>query len=749
MKKRLFVSIVLFSLCSLAIAKSPLKGLPKTCDVQKPFYAFLGNDQASLDNFAKDLYGQQSTRPFYGYWDVYSDRNDNPTYTAPAAKQKFTSLSFREKVRIATIRRGMALVYTVPEDSPESYPALPRNPEWKGWIPMSNLLYYDHALIDQNGVYIRALLKDDMEYAAHTVLTAKLYESPTDRFGPIDLPNKINSYFYVVKEEQGMYLLATHHQISNRENIYGWVAASSLIIWRGRSAIEPTWDITDYSYFAQNSVHCNLMSTNGRVLGSIKFSDESNVAMADQDVYRMKKGLWRFPVIEAAEDSYACAISGRSKFLKETSKKIPVTVEIEDNDESPNINILFVMDGSRLYEPFFPLVAERVALLGNTGGKAGKIKVGATIYHDSRNNEYMIEKIQLTDPSNQELYDFIDQGGEYGFRDNLSEAPLLSALKSNVESAECTADEENVIIVIGGRGDSSDGISPDDVREMLSDKNFSVYALQVQNNDGTNAYRMFNYLMSDIIQATIQSRLQVPVLSVRENEGEWESTVTTFSAHGYDSAVYDTEVSVNGGIMTEEEFSSLLDNVFNKIGEKASAYGSISSVYPEFFRNTEVKRLEKGHSFFKEVALFDEQEFDDLCVMFGKLNELYLTQNPDRNAFSQVLLAKKPSVFRIEKDNVLSPYDPHEKITRSFNSLGYRQILSLIEGLTETGPYYYGRTLKDLTSNKSVPKEEYDFILADLSRIYYRLLEIKNTPTIYRSIINGQPHYWVPVEDLR
>ena len=747
--KRIVVSVLFLSLALFTFAKSPIKGLPKECQVQRPMYSVLKNDRISIDGFAEKGFGQQTSEPMYGYWDVYSDRSDNPTYTSASASTQYSTLGFKEKVRIARIRKGFALVYSIPVDDSSVFPALPLAVDWKGWVPMSNLVYVSKTLINSEGVYIRALLKDDMEYTSPVVLTAKLFEGPLDRFKPIELPNKINSFFYVIKEEEGMHLLATDPDISDPESIYGWVADNNLLVWDNRTALEPNWDIADYDFFSKNGIGCNLLSADGRIIGLLPFNKTSKIAASDQDTYRMKGGLWRYPVLKSKPDSYFCAVSGRSGYLKEQSKKIPVNDSGYVSKTGGEINIMFVLDGSRLYEPFYPIIAERISLLNNVGGNSGSIKVGATIYHDVRNSEFMIESFPLSDPGDSGLFDFIDQGGQYGFRDNLSEAPLLAAIQATVDNADISPDAENVIVVVGGRGDSTDNLKPDDIAGSLAAKNISVYALQVQNNSATNAYRMFNYMMSDVIQANIEDQMNVPVQSSREKNDNEISTTTVFSAHGYDSTIYDMIVSVDNGIMSEDDFSELLELVFNRIGEASFSYSSFSSVYPEFFRLVGVKRSEQNHKFFKEVALFSNEEFDSLCSMFSRLNELYLSKNPNRSLFQDILLINMPTSYRLVNEKTVVPYDSQDKIKSALNSMGYRQVLSLIEGLSEITPYYSGHALKDIMSTKSVPEEEYEFILADLSRIYYRLLAIKNTPSIYRSIINGEPHYWVPVDDLR
>ena len=56
-------------------------------------------------------FGQDKAPRNKTFWVVYSDRDDNPTYTTAGGTAKYKSLTMNEQLRIAQIKSGYALVY--------------------------------------------------------------------------------------------------------------------------------------------------------------------------------------------------------------------------------------------------------------------------------------------------------------------------------------------------------------------------------------------------------------------------------------------------------------------------------------------------------------------------------------------------------------------------------------------------------------------------------------------------------------
>ena len=747
-----------FVLCPLSAKPVQIKGIPKDCKVHKPAYSqdFL-NDELFASFISK---GYESSEKTNLYWDVFSDRSNNVTYTSNSMDTPYSELGFKEKVRIARIRNGVALVYKA-NDIPSTFPQIPTGIEWAGWIPMANLIITEKVIVNDTGVPFSVLVKDKIDFDSKLKLDSKLYFNPTGKAEDISLPNCPNSIFYAVEQEGDFVLLATDPDISDASHIYGWMKWDDVQIWKTRIALEPTWDILDNAFFSQSDHTSLIQGANEETIGSIDFVRGQDGAKFTPEYRRLPSGSWRYPIIYNTPDFSLCAIPGQSSFLNNPSLRIPVLAGQDASEDSFNlvpdssdegINIMFVIDGSRLYEPFFPILAERLSLLGNANGLS-RIKAGALIYHDSRSGENMTELHELTKPDDASLYEFIDMGGLYGFKDNLSEAPLLTALDEVIDNAGFDAQAQNFIILIGGRGDSSDShLIPSGIAQRLSDGNIGLYALQVQNNSGTAAYRLFGYLLDDIIRQSVERKLETSVSAMCETNAEY-SFITYYGDSSNSTEVFDGYQAINSGLMSEEDFDVNLEMILQRVNRSVdSSVGhsaNLSSAYPQFFRTGTLESVWNGRKPFKQVALFSSNDFDWLLTLYGRLNGMHLISLVNRDEFVSILMEYLPPFFKIEGANSYYPYNKmnEEAAAAGIKKMGLYQLLSLIEGV-QVENAYPGPALKDILSPKVVSNEEFLSILADFSRRYYRLLTIRNTPALYSTYINDQTYFWIPCEDL-
>ena len=137
--KRKIILLALFTyFTALASAQAP--ELPSQVKAKLPGILATNKPQMMetlLQEFRNGSGWGQDKRAKPALWVVYSDREQNPTYTTPNKAKRFGELKFGEKVCIADIKGDMALIYS---DDRARYPEIPSNIKSKGWIPMENLL---------------------------------------------------------------------------------------------------------------------------------------------------------------------------------------------------------------------------------------------------------------------------------------------------------------------------------------------------------------------------------------------------------------------------------------------------------------------------------------------------------------------------------------------------------------------------------------------------------------------------------
>lgn len=656
----LFAFSIWCLLCLVAAKPVTIKGIPKDCKVHKPAYSddFLNKEILSFF-VGKDYEQPEKTNQ---YWDVYSDRAHNTTYINNNTDTPYSELGFKEKVRIARIRKGFALVYKADDDF-SVFPKIPADVEWKGWVPMENLVFMEKVMANDFGTPISVLVADQTDFDSQIQLSAKLYFSPVYGAATVSLPNCSNSIFYLIKENGPMALLATDTDLSSPSHIYGWMKLEDLLIWKSRIALEPTWDGMDINFLSQSGHSSVIEGLDKEPIGRIDFTQGVEGKRFTAENHLLGFGEWRFPVFFHHPDYSFCALPGQSAYLDSPSQRIPVHASQDSSDDSSDwlsnerdsdINIMFVIDGSRLYEPYFPILAQRISLMGGWNG-ASSIKVGALIYHDSRSGQYMTEIHGLTTPDDESLYDFLDMGGVYGFKDNLSEAPLLTALDEALTKSGFNPLAQNYIVLIGGRGDSSDSdLIPSEIAQRLASSNVGVLALQVQNNPHTAAYRLFGYLLDDILRQSVERKLEASVSTKFETGAEF-SSISYFADNGNYTEAFDSFKSINNGLMSEEDFEANLEAILqwinNNVDSSVDLSASLSSMYPQFFRPAFLENSWNGRDLLKQVALYSVEDFDRLLGLFARLHERHLTSNTNREVLYSTLMDYLPPYIKLDIDN--------------------------------------------------------------------------------------------------
>ena len=112
MKRIVFLFSLILSGVSMAFAQPKL---PDKCQVFYPDVLLsnvvLSEKQASALERSSD-FGQSKAPRNMTFWVVYSDRDDNVTYTTPGGSTRYKTLALNEQLRIAQIKNGCALVYS-------------------------------------------------------------------------------------------------------------------------------------------------------------------------------------------------------------------------------------------------------------------------------------------------------------------------------------------------------------------------------------------------------------------------------------------------------------------------------------------------------------------------------------------------------------------------------------------------------------------------------------------------------------
>ena len=755
MKKYIFVFIILADLVLLAPVSyaQKLKNVPRKNDAYRPEMVTRPSISMSMVQlFPGKKYGQGSESGSFtkDYWDVYSDRDNNQTFADPKGKDPYATLSFREKVRIATIRGNYALVYAIPPGNAVAYPALPANIEWKGWIPMDNLLLWDHVLCGNTGEPMKFLLSNVVQISTSSDNLGKLFTHPTQPRNFVPLPSSSKSIFFLLKQEGFMLLLAEEKEIGDTpESIYGWVDMNTMLYWPSRLALEPTWEVQNVEAFAETGITSDLFPDAERTpsskLGSIPF-EKREMASYQTEFYRNMGSQWRFPLLEVPQFGYSvAAMDITSPYLDRNRQARGKNDEDELGADLDNVNIVFVLDGSRAYEQYYPLISDNFKQLRSVLSDY-PTRVGIQFYRDVRNEDFATEYMNMMDTRNRDLASFLSSGGTYGYRENSSNPALLNGITDALDKADFAPSETNVLIIIGGKGDASDSGAPlpKQLGDRLDGTNVSLYTIQLQNNPSSSMYELFNYQMEDMLYAKLNARVRktgtdLDAVLQADRQTDGFSGIVSFALNDISHVYSERHLYPVEGMLDEDVFVQHLNKIYTEIvrdikakkQEIASGDSGLSQLMARVVF-TSVDRANRN--LFKQVAAYDEDELQALMTAFAPFYEMAQTSNTiPANLYAALvkLLEKIP-----------------ENVETKPEDRGCFEVLHLFEGIEMEQNYYKGWKLKEIREGKSFTPENAQMFLEHMASRYRKLLEIVRNPYPNTTRINGKWYYWIPIEYL-
>lgn len=784
-KLSLLLTLIFYSVVVAYAAPS----LPDKCQVFYPDLLLSSSvlKDSDLKAFMKTSdFGQRKEPRDRRFWIVYSDRDDNTTYAAPDGASKYKSLSMNERVRIAQIKNGYALVYSEPQ-ADIAYPMISQYAECKGWVSMKNLLLWHTCPTDEAGIYYKALLCVNLDQEADSNL-GNLYRNPKNKSKFEKLATDMRFYF-VMKREGNLALLSVTHSLDGRSDqvLYGWVDDQSFVAWNQRSCIEPTWDIKDVEYFADEKVQASIYKEADLAdcVTRIEFSRRQS-AKYDKHLYRMNPDNLRFPLLDnGTDDLYNCSTfssaGGDAVVVNngEVNEKSDLGFSEAELKELSNINIGIVIDGTTSMAPFYPAVKEAIAEGRKFFGKKYNVKVGAVIYRDYSDGEFITEVCPLTRPDNPSLEQFLDKGGNYGIKSHKSDRTIEEAMYTGIDTAldrlGFKPKQSNILLVVGDCGnDRADTrVSSASIVDKLVQKNVCIMGFQVRRNS-EDAYELFNSQIVDLMRKSLEKKyttlnkgIKVQIRDTKEgyellNDAKSTLYVGTHSfpelgqqvevnklsalmqqaiMHCSESVSHQVDIwtslnaggfkanstSVNTGIDIDEAWlKHRLGDRYEKIKESNSLLA---------FKGYVHKTHKSGRQFFKPVVFISSDELNSLIERLAPVNDAAVVQTNDREPYVRAMKALIQSMVPDITDDEM-------------NRLGYKEIMNMVAGLNEAASALKGYSIAEIASHQAVSHQQYASIVSDFKRKFSMLQRLKAQPYKYTRTFNGLKYYWLPVEDL-
>lgn len=806
MKRRFFVLSITLLACVYGVSQT----LPSLCKVFLP--RVLINRTIEYDK-VKELgrnnnYGQTGGTTSK-YWDVYSDRSENITYKSPSiSSEKAGKLNFNQKVRIAEIQNGFALVYTENQAGKVNYPQISGDVKCLGWIPMDNLLLWSSCPTDQYGIYRKALIVRNLEHKGDALL-GSISKDPDKSVEEVPLVANMD-FHYIMKEigsgEKTRYLIARANTLDGLTDavLEGWVSRNSFSAWNQRSCLEPNWYEDDVDYFEKNNIKAVLYEKSdlSRETSSWSYGTKNKVGQLSTQ-YRMPPATMRFPILDNdSQDNnlFKATVfglpNGNMGQIAITTDEVRHKFESELEDVS-HINLIIVIDGTTSMGKYFTTMCNAVQKATDYLDKeAGyKVNVGAVIYRDYPDGNNKIEYHKVSSPDAASLQSFLKDIGRNGYgassskNDHTAHEALYLGLKTALDNEKMgySPKNSNLIFIIGDCGNDPNDktISEAELLALCKKNKAQLFSFQVANHDkqpwddfNSQLTSLFKKHMDDLYSTMAKGSDKEGEIKVKWSMGNNRYSITTNSKeHYYMSEICRAKV---GKELSEGELVSLIQENYKKIRrsieeQKASiSRGEIfltdsiasntMSIEAGFLKERlgdgykavaelnqycayegyAKKTDEAGHDYWKAVVFLSSQELDDLIQ---KLDPIKIAVNT-KSYSTKDRESYVKAVAGIIQSMTEKSADEIEQMTTE-------EVTRIIAGLNVSTPMLKGRqgakvyTLSEIKNPIACQDADFKKILESMSEKINSLGQLKiNTDFKYSYKRNNVMYYWIPLDML-
>lgn len=731
-----------------------------------------------------------------GVWIVYSDREDNKTYNeASMSSGIHSTLHFLEKLYVGDVKNGFALVFKS-EIKQSAYPNISGPVEWKGWIPLKNLLLWHQCPKNNNGIYQKGVVV----YSPGTK-SGPMKRNPYYSLSPAESASKASVYstdldiLYrmkeVVSEGKTYYLLSRTNIIptdSRPENcIHGWLSEDFLTEWDYRLLLEPTYAKAAVDDYKKRNVYPTIFykstnaiefAKNGSAMEALwkydKFTSER------MDCYRMRN-----PVLDKGKEAGIYDVATLAT-IETSEADIDHIYEVRQQLEEcrsalDNINLIFVIDNTSSMKKYYPAVAKSLEDI-MTRSIDSKLKVGVVLYKDypdSKTVQYKPLSANIED-----IISFIYDNQDNCHSDN---ADAYEAMFKGLETAldlqkmKYNRTQSNFIVLIGDAGEHRlmNGQNWTDrakkIAHQMRDCKINFLAYQV-NNSGCPADNDFGLQIgtlqqaySEEIKATIGTGTEFELKGVNYYElkrlGRDKSLLPVYDTYRYlAEGQSETDKGLKAIIVDNfKDFVNVVNNNIKTLNDMLNGTGSGKSVgglnenaVRELLkwmdiRSNEVEQIiktiksggvAKFYGYAPERIAGAKYDLFDMVLLFTD-NEL------------ERLIHNLGSINKIESNNKKDAQDALIAIGQSmignFNPTGsIGEMLQQIYGIPIDICLYYGTCMPSNLTFEDVLSMEKNDLEDFLNNFRIKLDRLKtirrNNTCVFKQ--DGQTYHWIRIEDM-
>ncbi|MCB0517963.1 MAG: hypothetical protein H6577_09275 [Lewinellaceae bacterium] len=415
-------------------------------------------------------------------WIVFADHDLAQTYDQPEAGRQMRGLPFKNWFYVAEedddmirIGRGELSGLKVEKGTWDDF----------GWVKKSQVLLWANSLVDaRTGIHKKAFLLNKVNDIEQIKRLEKkeIVKIFNDPFGGSTIGNKtIYEFYFIYKKENDRFLIAKDAVLTSRsaeESLVGWVPASRVAEWNTRIALEPNFTAEAFAErkanpgyrvaaygneeYAQNHVDRAAI----QVREAYWANDPAGVPpaqLATSNPRRFKGGVMRFPMLNDNGDYYRTGVIGDIT-VKTMSEQLDKINEInysgivEANEHSrrarDNYNILLVVEGTPVMEPYRQSLVESVSTIRRQLSQVPNVRFSVAVYRDVPEEEKgkLFDILPLT-ADQDKVISFINDIEFARWYDNDPWTAMYYGVHQAVLEAGLKKEDTNILILVGENGD--------------------------------------------------------------------------------------------------------------------------------------------------------------------------------------------------------------------------------------------------------------------------------------------------------
>jgi len=447
-------------------------------------------------------------------WIVFSDRDENYTYTSPGGSLVMKKIKFMEPFYVSDTRNGYIKLIKYQQGMVQGRKLTNKKAAQSyGWISKDKVLLWQSAYVSPQSGYPEKAIT--LVSGKGPLTMPGIYYDKTDSLYVFDSPEMehkklklaLHQLLYVFKKSADgkTLLVGSDGQLiadSAARSVYGWVPADAVHNWGDRLYIGSTKN--DYS--ADDSVAATInksLQFNGPEKASFVFDpliDQDQPLLRSIPVINYTAGTSTSGNMELgiATDVYD---KSHNSILNIKGGRITYKDYLAIRKNIHKINVVFVVDGGSAMRNYVSGITSTIQSFENVFNSytiGNQINYGAVVYR-SRNNCSTggIEK-QAFNADYRKVVSFLDKQANITTTSCVSAAnsqPVFEGLHTSLDMFANHKNETNLVVLIGSTGNSTEATSVYDMATEVANADARLLAIQV--------YSDYNPIYNDFV---IQSR---------------------------------------------------------------------------------------------------------------------------------------------------------------------------------------------------------------------------------------------------